>query len=157
MRGSLDDPPIIIRTARWKAVLHLGAVVLVAAIMSPLARTPLWNNPLAFMLYAIFGALAVASVWELVWPGRLVIDAEGFSQRDLWRTRRWSWSEARHFRPAENRFYDFVGFDSVPGAAPRRTGGIDGLNQDWELEPRALAALMNGARARWFAARGPWG
>ena len=158
MRGSLDDPPIVIRTARWKAVLHLGATGFMAAIAWPLFRSPLANSPTAWMLYALFGALVTASVWELVWPSRLVIGPDGFTARDLWRYRRWSWSEARHFAPAENRFYNFVGFNAVtPSEATRWPGGLDGLNQDWELAPPALAALLNQARERWFTApAGPW-
>ena len=158
MRGSLDDPPIVIRTAPWKAWLHLGAVGFMAALLWPLYHSPLANAPLAWMLYALFGALVVASVWELIWPSRLVIGPEGFAARELWRYRRWSWSEARHFAPAENRFYNFVGFNAVRprGAAPR-AGGLDGLNQDWELPPPALAALLNQARDRWFTVpAGPW-
>ncbi len=150
MRGSLNRPPIVIRTQRWRAVLHLAAVALLGALMSPLARTDWRANGLAWCLIVLFGILTAASLWELAWPGRLVIGPEGFELRDLWRRRRWSWREARHFRPASNRFYRFVGFDQVKGAGACRDAGD--LVQDWELPPQALAALLNEARDRWHAA-----
>ena len=156
MKGSLNQPPIIIRTARWKAGLHLAVVALVGVLCSPVLRTKWLDNAYAWFVIAIFGIVAAASLWELIWPGRLVIGPEGFEQRDLWRARRWSWAEARRFAPARNRFYDFVGFDHVAGRAPPRRGlwpGSDGLNQDWELAPAALAALLNQARAQWFRAQ----
>lgn len=150
MRGSLDHPPIVVRTSRWKALLHLLSVAVLAALMSPVARTRWMANPLAWMLIVIFGALVLASLWELAAPGRLVIGPDGVEQRDLWRRRVWGWGEAHRFRPASNRFYRFVGFDRVPGTSG--AGSVDGLNQDWELPPAALAALLNQARDRWFHA-----
>ncbi len=151
MQGSLERPPIVIRTDRRRAVLRLAVALLLGALMSPLARTDWRANGLLWIFIAIFGALGGASIWELIWPGRLVIDQDGFKQRDLWRTRRWPWTDVRRFRPASNRFYHFVGFEHVP-TGRRRSGGIDGLNQDWEISPPALAELLNRARARWFGA-----
>jgi hypothetical protein len=154
MRGSLEHPPIVILIDRRKRLLHLLVVALLAALMSPLARTDWTRNGLAWMAIAIFGSLAAAAVWELIAPGRLIIDEDGFEMRDLWWRRRWSWREARGFYPANNRFHDFVGFDSLGGPwgrRPRRRSRVDGINQDWELAPPALAALLNRARARWLA------
>ncbi len=150
MRGSLERPPIVIRVDRKRAALHVLVVALLAVLMSPLARTDWRHNPLVWLAFAIFGALALASAWELVLPGRLIVDKEGFELRDLWWRRRWSWSEARRFRPAQNRFYRFVGFDCLPIERPHRQTLVDGINQDWELSPPDLAALLNQARARWF-------
>ena len=156
MQGDLQDPPIVIRTVRWKAVLHLVAVLVLAALCAPVARTDWWANGYVWCLAVVFGAVALASLWELIWPGRLLIDRNGFERRDLWRTYRWSWSEARHFAPARNRFYRFVGFSQIQAPAGSRHGPADGLNQDWELEPAALADLLNRARTLWFSpARDP--
>jgi hypothetical protein len=145
MQGSLESPPIVVRADRKMALLHLAALAVFAAILSPVARTDWRHNPLAWTILIIFGVLALASLWELIWPGRLVISRDGIEERDLWWRRRWSWSEARYFKPASNRFFRFVGFDHR--GPPRR--GIDDINQDWELPPPALADLLNQARARW--------
>jgi hypothetical protein len=148
MRGSLDHPPIVVHTDRRKAAAHLLVALLFVALASPLALPDWDENGIAWLVVAVFGALAAGSLWELLWPGRLVIDEDGILQSDLWRRRRWSWSEARDFRPVSNRFWTFVGFTPGPWAG-RRRWGIDGLNQDWELAPPVLAALLNEARRRW--------
>lgn len=135
----------MVRTSRAKAALRLVTVAVLAAVMSPVARTQWRANPLAWMLIAIFGALVLTSLWELLFPGRLLIGPEGLDLRDLCRRRRWSWADAQGFQPTSNRFYRFVGFSG-------RRGGVDGLNKDWELSPPDLAALLNAARERWFAA-----
>ncbi len=153
MRGSLDSPPIIVRTDRRKALLHLAVGLSFALTAWMVARAHPRSDGWAWSVMAIFGALAAGSLWELIWPGRLIIDRDGFRQSDLWRRRRWSWSEARHFRPASNRFYHFVGFDQAHDASLGRNA-IDGLNQDWELPPPALAALLNQARRRWSGSGG---
>ncbi len=145
MRGSLDEPPIVVRTSRAKAGLRLGVLALLLLAMSPVAHAHWRSNPLAWILIGLFGALALTSVWELLAPGRLIIGPDGMEQRHLWRRRHWSWRQARRFQPARNRFYRFVGFDRPPGSG--RDAGD--LNQDWELPPPALASLLNAARARW--------
>ena len=145
MRGSLDRPPIVVRTSRAKAGLRLGVLAVLILAMSPMARTHWIANPLAWILIGLFGALALTSVWELLAPGRLVIGPSGMEQRHLWRRRHWSWRQARRFQPAGNRFYRFVGFDRASGSGR----GAGDLNQDWELPPPALANLLNAARARW--------
>ena len=133
----------MVRTSRAKAALRLGALAVLVLAMSPAAHTHWRSNPLAWILIGLFGALALASVWELLAPGRLVIGPNGVEQRHLWRHRHWSWRQARSFHPASNRFYRFVGFDRAAGS------GHGDLNQDWELPPPALASLLNAARARW--------
>ena len=148
MRGSLDQPPIVLRTDRRRALLRLLVLAVFASILSPVARTDWMSNGWAWTVIGIFGLLALASLWELVWPGRLVITPEGIELRDLWRRGRWTWAEARWFRPAANRFYRFVGFDDAREPS-RRGGAINDLNQDWELAPADLAELLNRARARW--------
>ena len=153
MKGSLERPPIVVRIHRGKVLLHLVVLGLLGGLMSPLARADWTSNGFVWMGVVIFGALGAASAWELIWPGRLIIDEDGFELRDLWWRRRWSWREARGFYPAENRFHSFVGFDTVRppwGRRPRRRSWVDGINQDWELSPTALASLLNQARARWF-------
>ncbi len=145
MRGSLDRPPIVVRTSRAKAGLRLGVLGVLVLAMSPVAHAHWRSNPLAWILIGLFGVLVLTTVWELLAPGRLVIGPTGIEQHYLWRRGRWSWRQARGFQPARNRFYRFVGFDRAPGSG----GDAGDLNQDWELPPPVLARLLNAARARW--------
>jgi hypothetical protein len=154
MRGDIDHPPIIISTDRGKALLHMAVLALFAAILSPVARTRWQANPAAWLVLIIFGFLFVTTLWELLLPGRLIITRDGFEQHALLGARRWRWSEARRFKAASNRFFRFVGFDSIKSASARRRFD-EGINRDWELSPQALAELLNEARGRWFKPGNP--
>lgn len=159
MQGSLDRPPIIVRGTRWRGALALvGSAALVAAILLAIA-----NGVATKTLYAslaFFGLLSVLGLWLVISPARLEIGPDGLRQTQLWRRRRYAWSEVHDFRPATIGLYNkSVGFDFLVDR-PRRERfrrlsaaivGVQGaLQPGWEVDPHALANLLNQARERWL-------
>ena len=163
MRGSLDQPPIVIRASRWKSALYLLICALFAgigafALVLEGARWSLWW---AYVSIVCFGAGAILFAWRFVRPDSLVLSPQGIEWRSLWRTNRWSWREVIGFRvvplgPATRQ----VGFDFTPDyprsqRLRRINAGLVGIEGSfgggWELGATKLCELLAAARAKWFA------
>src|SRR5271154_2377326 len=103
MQGSLDDPPIIIRTSReWNLV---GVVV--CAVMT------------YFRVY-VFGLGVIYFCWQLIDPSMLALAPEGLTWKTSFKRRRWAWNEVVNFRPM---LWGQVGcdlFDKTPNTARLR-------------------------------------
>jgi hypothetical protein len=160
MRGSLDQPPVVVTVSRGRWVrLAIGAVVLVAMGFYLLSQP---GNPgAAILCIGAFGFGLAVGLVMLISPPRLEVGPSGVAQTVFWRTRRFAWSEIDNFRTAVIGLNGrVVGFDylttSPKGAALRKLNasiaGVQGVFQPgWEIAPQKLADLLNEARARWVA------
>jgi len=160
MRGSLEQPPIVIRASRWKAtlvaVVCTGFVLL--GVMMLLGRP---NEPWqALFVVAVFGLGLIIAAASFIWPARLEVSKAGIDLRVLFRRRRWSWAEIGNFRTIAIDRTRMVAFDlrpeagraSVMGRLSRSMAVVDGgLPTGWPMPAEALADLLNEARARWLS------
>jgi uncharacterized membrane protein YhaH (DUF805 family) len=158
VKGSLDEPPILVTANRARAVwLVAGSAVLLT--FGALGVSSGVNAATLFSM-ALFGLFGAMGLWMLIAPSQLEIGPAGLKQRVLWRTSRYAWTDIYDFRPTTvGLFRKTVGFDFLkpnPGRDGLRkfnsamTGVQAVLQSGWELDPGALAALLNQARERWI-------
>ena len=162
MQGSLDDPPIVVRAARWKSSLYLliGVVFVSIGVLMLVTEHTTGMRLEALFVTVFFGLCVAVFTWQLVWPGELVLSPEGLRVRQLWRGARYAWSDVRDFRPySPGGGASHVGFDFAPDYPKARRmralasglGGVEGgLGTGWEMSPGALCDLLNAARAKWL-------
>jgi len=164
MRGSLDQPPIVVRGSRWRGV---GLVVLAAflSIGSTNAMTSSGPNLSAILFLGVFVLFGEVGLVLVLWPARLEIAPSGITQKVLWRTTRLPWSDVYNFRPVGLGLTTrMVGFDYLV-ERPNRTGlrrlnaavaGVQGaLQPGLAMSPAKLANLLNEARERWLTQSDP--
>ena len=161
MNGSLENPPIVIRGKRLRAVgmLILGVLMILPA--AGIASGP--DGWLAALVPTLAGLLFfVFGVWMMVAPARLEIDAKGVRQTNLGRSKFYAWAEVHDFRPTMVGLYrKMIGFDFLvdpakKGGRTRRfnaalTGAEGSLLGGWEMPPETLANLLNHAREQFLA------
>jgi hypothetical protein len=166
MQGSLDLPPIVIRSSRITAALMLLICAGFVAVGIWIVRDPGEDHVAAYLASA-FSALGIPLfMWRLVRPDVLTLTPEGINWRSIFRTSSFRWDEVRDFRsyaPSGKTTTKHVGFDFTPsyrtrqGAfahTARQLTGVDGsLGGGWELGVTDLADLLNNARARWLRSR----
>jgi uncharacterized membrane protein YhaH (DUF805 family) len=133
-----------------------------SAALTALAGLGLFNGFNAGSAFgaAFFGLCGVFALWTLIAPPQLEIGPSGISQRVLWRTSRFAWTDIYDFRPATvGLSRKTVGFDYLkpnPGRDGLRKlnssiAGVQGVLQSgWDVDPATLAALLNQARERWL-------
>jgi hypothetical protein len=152
MRGSLDQPPVIVVASRWKFVLYLLIAIGFTAIglWQVLTETPLWW---AYLSIAFFGFGCIVFAAQLVRPAQLVIAPEGVTWSILWRTDRFAWWQIGPFWPqAVTTFSRHVWFDLRKTRDGATRAGSFGTG--WEMPVAELCDLLNAARERWCARDG---
>ena len=162
MHGSLEQPPIVIRGSRARALVLTLICAGFVAIGAAYVSGPKGSDPAMGFVMVFFGLGLPVALWMLVAPSRLEIGPTGIAESVLWRTTRMSWDEVYNFRPVamglSNRF---IGFDYL--VPPRKGGGLRRLNAalvgaqgalqaGWEIDSQAVANLLNQARERWLHA-----
>jgi hypothetical protein len=167
MQGSLDLPPIVIRSSRITAALMLLICTGFVAIGIWIVRDPAEDHVAAYLASAFFALGIPLFMWRLVRPDVLTLTPEGINWRSIFRTSSFRWDEVQDFRPyapSGKATSKHVGFDfsasyhAQHGAlsrTARQLTGVDGsLGGGWELGATDLADLLNNARARWRRSRG---
>ena len=152
---TLDDPPLVIRQARWKgALLAAGCAAFVAVGMA--MQSDVEARAAGQLCVLLFGAGALIGLALLVSPGTLVLAPEGLSQTVLWRTRRWAWADVSSFREWRFRRTRLITFDDAKashGALQQANAalgaGSGSLSAQWAISTPALLALLAQAKARW--------
>jgi len=156
VQGSLETPPIVVNGSRGRAVWLLAG----SAVMVALSSVAMLQNLSGLLGVFFFGLTGAIGLWQLVAPSRLEIGPAGVSQRVMWRTLNFAWTDIYDFRPATIGLgTKTVGFDYLtprPGRGRLRglntaIAGVQGVLQSgWEVDPVTLAALLNQARERWL-------
>src|SRR6185295_6098626 len=147
MQGSLDTPPIIVRTSRRISSVGLVtcSIVLYLSLISVIRFG--WAPPAAFGL-AYFA-------WQLIDPMTLRLAPDGLTWGNTFGSRFWSWAEIGNFRIS----FGFVGCDLFDrnlamgwlrpiNATVSGSHGVLGFG--WEVKSVELVKLLSAARSRWL-------
>ena len=170
VQGSLEQPPIVAKATRRRAVVPLATglpLLLIGAAVcthSQAART-------SGLIYFLLGfVLVTGGILALVVPAELVIGPEGVQLKGALRTRRYGWDQTANFRLIKLRRTQMIGFDR-PGSqtimrdvasalrAVSVSGACDAMFPGrWDAPLETVLAALNEGRARWggiAAARAP--
>lgn len=163
MEGSIDLPPIVIRSSRWQAAVYLLIAVGFVAIGVWMLKDPRTSPWISYLVIVFFGLGIPIFGYRFIKPDVLTLAPEGIVWRSIFRTARWRWDEVKGFRPyapTGKTVTKHIGFDfteayrgqgaGLRGATRALTGVEGSLGTGWELKPADLCDLLNQARARWL-------
>ncbi len=162
MIGSLEHPPIVMKTPRGKSLAFLVIfIVLAGPVIGVTVAGP--NEPIWHLLAgaALFGIGVLLFGWPLVRPETLTISADGLRYTTLWRTHSLAWADVLQFGLTTMNLSTWVTVNYAPSYG-RNPGlrkfnqswmGLEGmLPNNWEMDPASLCKLLNDARERWAGA-----
>jgi len=165
MQGSLDQPPIMIRSSPTHSILILTIDIVFVTIFVFMLRDPASIAVVSYLGIVFFGAGIPIFTWRLIRPDILILSPDGITWRSTFRTINWSWDDVGSFRtwkPGSEMNMKHVGFDFTDNYLARSgrlfppirdITGVDGsLGTGWELKAAGLAELLNQARTRWTSA-----
>jgi hypothetical protein len=158
--GSLDNPPIVIKTSYWKTFGYL----LINAVFVAVGSFMIYEQELvwaAWFFTAFFGLGTLVFILQLVAPSTLTLTPEGVSWFTGLKTVQYGWRDIHDFRVYRvlGTTTKMVGCDYRPDfpklARIRRLNksilGVEGsFGSGWSISNDSLAELLNSARARWF-------
>jgi hypothetical protein len=165
MRGSLDQPPIIVVAPRAQSVWLLIVCLILLAISVLLSRG--WPRPeTLFYPYSgviFFGGGLVAGVFGILRPPMLIIGPEGIRRYSAMQKKPviYRWQDIDHFATWDLRTrgekYTYTGFayskKHAKGPLAKANTFLSGLDvileSRWGLRPKELCELLNSALARW--------
>jgi hypothetical protein len=166
MHGSLDAPPIVIRSSRTYSALMLVIAAVFVAIGAFMLGDPKESATISYLVIIFFGAGIPLFAWQLIHPSVLTLAPDGMTWRSPFRTLSYQWDDLQNFRPykpTSKTISKHLGFDFTDSYHAKRGGpyglakamaGVEGaLGGGWELGAAELAELLNTARARWAVGR----
>ena len=166
MQGSLNLPPVIIRSSRKTAALMLSICAGFVAIGLMMARDPEENPVIAYFVSGFFALGIPLFGWRLIRPDTLTLTPDGVFWQSIFRSVRWKWEEVQDFRaysPTGKPGSKHVGFDftdtyregtsTFSRVSKQVTGVYGSFGDGWELSAADLADLLNNARIRWLRPR----
>jgi hypothetical protein len=162
VRGSLDQPPIIIRQTRfyWGALLAFSAIFAAAGIfILRSASSPFGSK--AFAGFLLAGACGGA--WRLlnlfVNPDSLILDSAGLAMKTASGTLKLAWRDIADIALIPQDPFDAPTMEERPiptcllnDEAAKRTRLPNGrlkLGLAWGMEPAKFIDLLRAAKARW--------
>jgi hypothetical protein len=156
MRGSLNDPPIVIGISRIRVFI----VPVIAAAIGFLLPVGLRGSlKLSIFTALFFFALGLCyCVWQLVRPGCLTLAPEGLTWGSGAKARSWRWQDFDYFqvRPFFGMNVPACRFSSLYNGPLRNMAGGQGMFLGaWEIPGKDVVALLEDARVRWGRS-GPW-
>ena len=156
MRGTLENPPIILEQDRFKLGLSLTATAGVTLLFAIKLSTGTGRSVfLDSFLILLFGVLSLFLIYSLFRPGCLILEPGGLTWRTGIRTFRYSWNDFTNFVIYSPRLFSrqpgCVYADGSQGNKIIRglTGGIDSFGPCWKEPASEIVDLLNKARARW--------
>lgn len=161
----MSDPvkPRTISTPRWKVGLCLGfslIFVAVGIVGADRSNPEGWKLELFTILFSLCSALFA---WLFIFPGRVVLDAEGFTVKGGFELVPWTvrWRDVHGFVPLDYSRLGTVGFRYARGYRHpsrrrfTRFAGADEVLPIWWSSSEAVAHDLNAHRARALAADAP--
>lgn len=158
MQGSLDTPPVIVRTSR--RISFVGFLVCGVVLyfnLTSLIREDWPHQVQPYIWLYVSGLGLFYFVWQLIDPMTLRLAPDGLTWKNTFGSRHWSWEEISNFRKS---FGLLVGCDlssrnPITGWLRPINKGVSGshgvLGFGWELGSAKLIELLNTARARWLS------
>ena len=161
MRGTLEQPPIVVRQTRLKLVLTTVFGVAATLAFGWSLSTDLVNESWVYVIMVIntilFALGTFMSVLAIIRPGTLTLDETGVTWRQFARTTHFDWKDFAYFRLWSPRpFADvnqaaFVYADDCPKHRLGRklTRNVGSFGVCWELSPSELVFLLDAAHTHW--------
>jgi hypothetical protein len=159
VQGSLDNPPVIVVTARWKILLLLFVAAFFSWMLFSIARHQHLNR--LYFGAVLFGLCVPVMLWHICVPARLEISPSGITWFNGRKTVEYVWTDFadfRAYRPSSRAISKYVGYELIP-QSPKRSrmtavahalAGVDGgFDGQWEMSADDLVTLLNQARAKW--------
>jgi hypothetical protein len=166
MQGSLDAPPIVIRSSRTYSALMLLIAAGFVAIGAFMLRDPKESAAISYLIMIFFGAGIPLFAWQLIRPGVVTLGPDGVTWRSPFRTVHYRWDDLQNFRPykpTSKTISKHLGFDFTdsyhashggPKSVTKAMTGVEGsLGSGWGLSADELAELLNQAQAHWASDR----
>lgn len=164
MQGSLDSPPVIVRSSQrttlWMllvSILFTGASI--TMLREPAKQSQLWIDYACAVFFGLGIPIFSARLFR---PDTLFIGPSGLVWRSVFRSMSLRWHDVRNFRPYRPTALvrsAHIGFDFADDYKPEQHGSRGVVRQltsvegsfggGWELDAAELAKLLNGARAKW--------
>jgi hypothetical protein len=101
MQGSLDNPPVIVRSSRRTALWMLLVSILFSGTFIAMLRDPAQQSQswIAYAGAAFFGLGIPIFAARLFWPDTLWIGPSGLIWHSVFRRMSLRWRDVRDFRP----------------------------------------------------------
>lgn len=156
MEGSLDLPPVVIRTSRfvsWAGVSICGSLLSVGIwhLFHPVAA---WSIESYFVL-AVFGFAGSYFAMQIVNPSTLILAPSGLTWNAPLGSRHWRWRDLDNFRAGalgavacdiSDRDSRFAWLRPINKAVAGSSGAF---GFGWEGGVATVTAMLIEARARW--------
>jgi hypothetical protein len=165
MQGSLDAPPIVIRSSRGNSALMLLIAIVFVVTGAFMLRDPTQSATISTLIMIFFGAGIPFFAWRFIRPDILTLTQDGIFWRSVVRSAQWTWDDVENFRayaPTGKTISKHLGIDFTASYHAKRGGSrgivkaitsVEGsLGTGWELSAADLADLLTEARARWATA-----
>ena len=159
MRGDLNNPPIIVRIPRWKAILAaIGGSCFVLLGVLLLQAQQGWLIPP--VIIGFFGFCTVAAVIKSVRPAAVILDSSGVTIFSAWKTTSIPWRYVDGFRAVTVHNVKLVGFDvshEYKGfeTLRRMNRGLAGVDASFpahlEIPQSEMLSLVLAAQEKWAA------
>ena len=157
MQGSLESPPIVIRTSR--AVSFVGLIVGGALLYFGLMPWLRFGAPFESLSYSnllFSGICAAYFCWQFVLPSSLIAAPDGLTWKHFFKSHHWAWKDVSNFRVV---FGCCVGCDLsdrrpavswLRGPNKAFSGSQGSFLFGWEGGSASVVALLSAARSRWL-------
>lgn len=162
-RAAPSSFPIrLVRPRRKNIVLSLMSFIFTILFLLPVLIVRNGHVALLWILVEIFWFCGLLFATSLCfYPPKLNVDADGFTETQLWMTRKWRWTEAANFRVWNLKGGSYILFNDL---RPRnvqtcrrifyKVFGFDGmLLAEWGAAAKSVADELSAARARWLSSR----
>lgn len=141
---------LTLTSSRLKSTLF-GLICLIFVLMGIWILSDPENALMGWFTIAFFGLGLAIFIMQLIRPGRLTLDQNGFEQVILGRSLTCKWTEVSDFGVLKVKHNKFVSFSRqqdegkmLAGVSKTLTGGHSGmLGDSFGMKPKELAILMN--------------
>jgi hypothetical protein len=157
MNGSLESPPIIIRTSRIVSLIGLViCITILYSQMRPWLRLGAQLETLSYVHLLPFGIFSAYFCWQLLLPSSLIASPDGLTWKTSFKSRHWAWKDISNFRVVFGCCVGCDLSDDRPAVswlrAPNKalSGSQGSFLFGWEGGTASVVTTLNAARSRWL-------